>query len=45
LTAFAFIVASRYRCVVLALGILAGLGIGLVRIAQGGHFASDVFAA
>lgn len=40
--ALAFIVARRRRVLVTAMGLLSGIGVGIVRIIEGGHFLSDV---
>jgi lipid A 4'-phosphatase len=42
LYSFAFLTTGRRRQQWIAGGTLAGLGLGLLRIAQGGHFLSDV---
>jgi len=45
LTAYAFIVPPQWRRVWLAFGIAVGLAVGMVRVMQGAHFASDVLYA
>lgn len=39
---YAFIVAPPYRSAVIVAGAIAGTGAGVMRVAQGGHFLSDV---
>lgn len=45
MTAFAFVVPRSVRIPVFLAMLLAGSGVGFVRILQGGHFLSDVFYA
>ena len=45
LTAYAFLLPARLRAAVLWAGVVFGLAVGVIRIAQGGHFLSDVAAA
>ena len=44
-TAYAYLVPSRYYRSAMAAGLLFGLAVGLVRIMQGAHFFSDVIYA
>ena len=44
-TAWAFICPPPWRGIVLLVTLILGSGVGFVRIAQGGHFFSDVFYA
>jgi lipid A 4'-phosphatase len=43
LTSFAYIVSPHFNFIIYILGVLFGSVVGLARIAQGGHFLSDVF--
>lgn len=45
LTAYAFILPSKWRMPVLAVSVVLGFAMGFVRIAQGAHFLSDVATA
>ncbi len=45
LTAYAFILPARWRVPVLIVGIVLGFAMGIVRIAQGAHFLSDIATA
>lgn len=45
LTAYAFLLPVKWRAPMLFVAMALGLGVGAVRIAQGGHFLSDVVAA
>lgn len=45
LTAYAFLLPPERRLPALLSGVLIGLAMGLVRMAQGGHFFSDIIAA
>ena len=44
-TAYAFLLPPRYYRLGMALGLLFGAGVGLVRVMQGAHFISDVIYA
>ncbi|MCC2645954.1 MAG: (acid phosphatase) superfamily protein [Rickettsiaceae bacterium] len=43
ITSFAYIAPSQFSLIIYFFGILFGTVVGLARIAQGGHFLSDVF--
>ncbi|MBY0508919.1 MAG: phosphatase PAP2 family protein [Rhodospirillaceae bacterium] len=45
LSAYAFLLPSKWRPVGLAAALVFGFAVGLARIAQGGHFFSDIAAA
>src|SRR5262249_26783131 len=45
LTAYAFLLPAAWRTIALRAALAFGLMVGLVRIAQGAHFASDVASA
>ena len=45
LTAYAYLLSSKWRAAAIAAGVIVGLGMGLVRVAQGAHFLSDAIAA
>ncbi len=45
LTAYAYLLPARWRAMAVGVGVLLGLGMGFVRVAQGAHFLSDAIAA
>ncbi len=45
LSAYAFLLPAKWRAVGLAAALVFGFAVGFVRIAQGGHFFSDIAAA